>query len=327
MLTGTNTGVIFQNTSGAGIKQFTDSTAANADFFINYYGGSGSANGTSLIIQQNSTERARIDSDGRLLVGTSTAVNDFDGNVITPQIQLEGTSLNTSSLSTVRNSADSGGPNFCFGKSRSASVNGRTIVQSGDNLGEISFDGANGTDFIRAASIKAELDGTPGAVDMPGRLVFATTPDNGSSPTERMRITSTGQVRLAGAGITFNGDTAADNELDDYEEGTWTPAQGSGLTVVGAFSSIGRYTKIGNLVTVYGQLTGATSIEVSAVGQMTDNLPFAHSGEMGSTGIATGISSAAAAASFISIGGVLSVLSLQAISGVTALSFTNTYRV
>jgi hypothetical protein len=31
-------------------------------------------------------------------------------------------------------------------------------------------------------------------------------------------------VRLAGAGITFNGDTAAANELDDYEEGTWTGA-------------------------------------------------------------------------------------------------------
>jgi collagen type VII alpha len=150
----------------------------------------------------NNTERGRWTSDGKFLVGTSTAVNDFDGNTITPQIQFEGTSLNTSSLSTVRNSADTGGPKICFGKSRSASVNGRTIVQSGDNLGEITFEGANGTDFIRAASIKVDLDGTPGANDMPGRLVFSTTADGASSPTERMRIDSTGYIRAVGTSST-----------------------------------------------------------------------------------------------------------------------------
>jgi hypothetical protein len=150
----------------------------------------------------NNTERGRWTSDGKFLVGTSTAVNDFDGNTITPQIQFEGTSLNTSSLSTVRNSADTGGPKICFGKSRSASVNGRTIVQSGDNLGEITFEGANGTDFIRAASIKVDLDGTPGANDMPGRIVLATTADGASSPTERMRIDSTGYIRAVGTSST-----------------------------------------------------------------------------------------------------------------------------
>jgi len=44
-----------------------------------------------------------------------------------------------------------------------------------------------------------------------------------------------------GGGITFNGDTAADNALDDYEEGTWTPT-GSWTTIVA------RYTKIGRMV-------------------------------------------------------------------------------
>ena len=54
---------------------------------------------------------------------------------------------------------------------------------------------------------------------------------------ERMRI-------LAGGGITFNGDTAAANALDDYEEGTWTPVSDYGtLTSVTA-----TYTKIGNSV-------------------------------------------------------------------------------
>ena len=46
-----------------------------------------------------------------------------------------------------------------------------------------------------------------------------------TSRTERLRLTSDGYVRLAAGtgGIQFNGDTAAANALDDYEEGTWTP--------------------------------------------------------------------------------------------------------
>jgi hypothetical protein len=65
---------------------------------------------------------------------------------------------------------------------------------------------------------------------------------NTSSDTERLRILSSG-------GITFNGDTAAANALDDYEEGTWTPtdASGAGMTLI-VWQSI--YTKIGRKVFV-----------------------------------------------------------------------------
>ena len=70
-----------------------------------------------------------------------------------------------------------------------------------------------------------------------GGLVFSDNSANGT-PVERMRILPTG-------GITFNGDTAQANALDDYEEGAWTP------TVAGCSLNVGRayYTKIGNLVT------------------------------------------------------------------------------
>jgi hypothetical protein len=66
--------------------------------------------------------------------------------------------------------------------------------------------------------------------------------------------------------------------LDDYEEGTWTPSQGSGLTVVGAFSSSGTYVKIGDQVTVQAVVTGATSIACSNGGQIFTGLPFSMSG-------------------------------------------------
>jgi len=56
------------------------------------------------------------------------------------------------------------------------------------------------------------------------------------------------KMRLTSDGLTFNGDTAAANALDDYEEGTWTPvlADASGNAIAGSQS--GFYTKIGRAV-------------------------------------------------------------------------------
>ena len=72
--------------------------------------------------------------------------------------------------------------------------------------------------------------------------------------------------------------SADPNTLDDYEEGTWTPNQGAGLTVVGAFSSSGTYTKIGRQITITGTVAGATSVAISAGGTICTNCPFVGSG-------------------------------------------------
>jgi hypothetical protein len=93
----------------------------------------------------------------------------------------------------------------------------------------------------------------------------------------------------SGAGITFPATQSASsdaNTLDDYEEGTWTPNQGGGLTVVGAFSSSGTYVKIGRLVYVVGYVQGASTVAVSAGGVMSTNLPFT-AGVAGGGGNAT----------------------------------------
>jgi hypothetical protein len=79
-----------------------------------------------------------------------------------------------------------------------------------------------------------------------------------------------------GKGIDFSATpgTGTSELLADYEEGTWTPLQGSGLTVVGTFSSSGTYTKIGRQVTVQGKVAGSTSISCSAFGIITSTMPF-----------------------------------------------------
>jgi len=67
--------------------------------------------------------------------------------------------------------------------------------------------------------------------------------------------TLTNGVRAQG-GILFGSDTANANALDDYEEGTWTPTVTSSGSVTGEDA---KYTKIGNLVHVYGKLSSFTN--------------------------------------------------------------------
>ena len=142
----------------------------------------------------NSADRVTIDTSGRLLVGTSTARGV--GAATTSLALLETTNA-TLGLGIIRNSADTAGAILSLGKSRGSSVGANTVVVSGDTVGEIRFAGADGTDTeTNAATIAAQVDGTPGSNDMPGRLVFSTTADGANSPTERGRITSAGDVGI-----------------------------------------------------------------------------------------------------------------------------------
>ena len=56
--------------------------------------------------------------------------------------------------------------------------------------------GEGNSTLEKAASIRAEVDGTPGTNDMPGRLIFSTSADGSDSPTEKLRIDSNGRVLI-----------------------------------------------------------------------------------------------------------------------------------
>jgi hypothetical protein len=164
------------NTSG-GMKL----TATNSNYTANGY----------LVFEGYSSEYGRFDSSGRLLVGTSSARSNFyNGSSYSPRLQLE--SANNGANSSIALVSVSGSafdePNLVFAKSRGSAIGDNTIVASGDDIGSISFQASDGSEFVVAANILAEVDGTPGANDMPGRLVFSVTADGASSPTEAMRI-------------------------------------------------------------------------------------------------------------------------------------------
>jgi hypothetical protein len=249
----------------------------------------------NFIFQDNASERLRIDSSGRLLIGASSAS-------LTNKFLLQG---DTSSASN-------------GGYMRLQTANS---IIAGTSLGSIGFgDSANNGALIEA---KGDVSWSP--FTKGSRLEFSTTADGASSPTERLRITSTGQVRLAGAGITFNGDTAAANELDDYEEGTWTPNQGAGLTVVGTFSSVGRYTKVGNLVYVTGYVSGSTSIAIAAGSILCSNLIFTQ-GLDGCGGNCTNFSVNQTAGLFAT-GGSTNLYATSALTASSSIIFGFTFRV
>jgi hypothetical protein len=139
------------------------------------------------------SEVARFNYQGRFYIGP-TASASLAGD--SPRMQIAGANGDNSCASILRYSNDANQSNFYLGKSRGASIGTNTIVQSGDEIGALTFVGADGTGYIRAAKISAHIDGTPGTNDMPGRIVFSTTADGASSPTERMRIDQRGGVGI-----------------------------------------------------------------------------------------------------------------------------------
>lgn len=148
----------------------------------------------------NSLERMQIDSSGRLLVGTSSARTAAG---ITSRFQVEGSGVYDNycvNLIANTNVGAAESPALVFSRSRGTSNGSATAVQNGDRLGSIAWTGANGSDLSNLGGlIECYIDGAVsggGANDMPGRLVFSTTADGASSPTERLRITSAGFVGI-----------------------------------------------------------------------------------------------------------------------------------
>jgi hypothetical protein len=85
----------------------------------------------------------------------------------------------------------------------------------------------------------------------------------------RTKNSFTEMARFTQNGLCFNGDTAAANALDDYEEGTFTPTM-AGATFVYTGQS-GFYTKIGRQVSIFMDVDATYS---SATGVFSVNLPF-----------------------------------------------------
>jgi len=113
-----------------------------------------------------------------------------------PLIQINRASAQAGFFAGCWQNSASAAAQMAFAKAKSGTVNTHSVVASGDVLGEVHFAGSDGAAFQPAALIKAEVDGTPGSSDMPGRLVFSTTADGAATTTERLRISQNGAVKV-----------------------------------------------------------------------------------------------------------------------------------
>lgn len=263
---------------------------------------SGEVQGTSLDIN------GAADISGNLAVDTNTLYVDAASNEvgigITPETKLDvlgNLRVRRAAASTQYTEIESGGgESIIRGKNNASSLYQALIFESGNNATtteRMRIDSSGnvgiGTDVIPFDGLRINGTGsrylniTSGAGASAGILLGDSndTFDGGivydnssqsmlfySADSERMRIDSSGYLRLAGAGIQFNGDTAAANALDDYEEGTFTPTM-SGYSGVTYSSQIGHYTKIGRFVQV------SFYMSISNIGTFTGNsfingLPF-----------------------------------------------------
>ena len=147
-------------------------------------------------VETSGSEQLRVDSSGRLLIGTDTSRSSQAGPLVySAQLQIEGSSDDVVGASYSRFSDDFIPTGLSLQKARGTKAL-PVIVNSQDAVGFIGFSGYDGVKWVNAAAIFGEVQGTPGLDDMPGRLVFATTPDGASLLAEAMRINNTQELLI-----------------------------------------------------------------------------------------------------------------------------------
>jgi len=190
--------------TGATTISVTDNT--NAALRITQLG-----TGNALVVEDSANPDSTptvIDGTGRLFVGAQT------GPVIaSASYKMYGLGSGSDYPAAFGYTATGSafGPQVAFAKSRGADWATRGVVASNDVLGSLLFAGDDGTNIIPGAQISSFVDGTPGTNDMPGRLVFSTTADGASSPTERMRIDNAGRVGIGATPIVYQTLTVSKN--------------------------------------------------------------------------------------------------------------------
>jgi hypothetical protein len=220
-LTVKNSGNVGIGTSVPSARFQVESTAANTlALFTNpgvatvYIGISGQSENyydanTQIFRSGNTTERMRIDSSGRLLVGTSSSPSLTDGQYA--KIHLVGNTAGATGDSVLN-----------LGRGILASSG----IAADTNLGILQFTDSAGAAH---ATIKGVTDAATGSNDYPGRLVFSTTADGASAPTERMRIEQSGNIRFMNTGLVFPlTDNAVSLGLNGYR---WTEVWAANGTI------------------------------------------------------------------------------------------------
>jgi len=229
--------LVIEDSNEVGLTIATTSTGANAKSVIHFANGPiGVASyagylaylhdDDALQFGTNTAEKMRLDSGGRLLVGTTSSVST------NCYLQLLG------------NPENDAGTEIYLGRRQPAT----TPLTSGQSIGDIRFGDNSGNVF---ANIAVEVAGTSGSNDYPGRLIVSLTGDGESSPTERLRIRPNGAVSIntTGGDATLNVRSSAggyDVAYTTVVEKSWAGVGGTSgnETIINLFSLVNNNSRI-----------------------------------------------------------------------------------
>ncbi|UYE97271.1 virion structural protein [Cyanophage S-TIM54] len=140
-------------------------------------------------LSTSGSSRLNVSPNGYILIGSNSEPSGGDAHAQNAKLFIQG---------RIGNTADSGRINLQRGSAAS----------DGSSIGSISFTDVSNNAYGR---IETFADAATGSNDFPGRIVFSTTNDGASTPTEKLRITSTGNIGInnidPGASLDIGGNT------------------------------------------------------------------------------------------------------------------------
>lgn len=295
--------------------------------------------GNALLVEDSTTPDATpfvVNADGVVITGTTTAyATPLSTNP--PRIQQHTAAtagFADQAIFSWRAGVDVAA-SYCFMRGDSDAIGNYASVDNNDVFGNIRFYGADGSAFVEGVKISAAVDGVPAANDMPGRLMFWTTPSGASTPTERLRIGADGLIAAqnnSGFSIARTSVTAPAATDGNVYSGTYTPTLTNTTNIAASTPFQAQYMRVGNVVTVSGR-ANIDPTSTTTASEMGISIPIASNFTAANN--LGGVGSVATTANEISSGGILADTTndratFRFLSGGTAARdyyFTFTYQI
>ena len=262
------------NSSAALVIEGTDATKAhiqllcdNSDVQSIYFGDAADNDigriaydhtGNTMRFNVNAAERMRIDQYGNLFIATTNA-SPANGNVQGTAIKTNNAQFSANDNNAITANRMTSDGDIVILKKAGTTVGSIGSASSKLHIASTGNSGLRFRDDLNCI-IPCNADGSNSDADQ----------NLGQSGVRFQTLFLSGGVRLGGTG--------AANELDDYEEGTWTPTTNNGT---GYSAQFGRYVKIGKMVWLNANINTSTT---SGVGNLIQGLPFTSSNTGNSAG-------------------------------------------
>lgn len=164
-----------------------------------------------------------ITTSGTTIIGaldTQSLDNIYTTGQLTPKLQIQGNTSDEASLAIFQCQENGAGGVFHFARSR-GSIGARLPLQNGDTIGATSYQVYDGTQYIEAARITASVDSAIAANDVNSAIIFSTNPPGSTGLSERMRISSAGNIGIGQSSPTYKLHLGTDSAAKPSTS-TWT---------------------------------------------------------------------------------------------------------